>query len=121
MARSNRRAKKWALATLGVGLWIVASSSFAACLAKPWKTIQGGVTLHIFMLAPESQVAEYTSLGFQRVPCPSDRSNLREYVGRLCSGSPLGKVPAINTDVSIGRPRNYACASARAGLAEAGG
>lgn len=71
------------------------------------------------MLAPESEVNEFQSLGFSRVTCPTDLSLVRLYVERLCAGTPQGNLPALNTDVLIGRPRESACASARAGLKEA--
>ncbi len=108
------------LATLCVGLWVVSQSASAACLRKA-RPLNEVTTLQIFMLAPEQEVAEYESLGFSRVACPTDLSVVRAYVERLCDGAPRGSLPPLNTDVAIGRPRERACASARAGLAEAGG
>lgn len=116
---SNRRLRFWGSVAVGLGLPLATTPSFAACLAKLFTV--NDVTLHTFMLAPASEVAEYVSLGFHQIPCPTDLSDLREYVNRICSGSPIGKVPGINTDVAIGKPRDYACASAQAGLSEAGG
>ena len=108
------------LAMAGAALSLATNPSFAACLVKPMPPIQG-ITLHVLMLAPASQVPEYVSLGFQKIPCPSDLTQVRAYVSRLCSGAPLQKAPALDTDMIIGRSRDYACASAQAGLAEAGG
>ncbi len=105
------------LAALGVGLWMIADSSFAACLMK--KPPPNGIPT--FMVAPEREVANYASLGFGRVTCPIDLSVVRDYVQRLCDGLPRDGFPGINAAVLIGRPRDVACASARAGLAEVGG
>jgi hypothetical protein len=105
------------LAALAVGLWIVADSSFAACLLRP--APPDGIPT--FMIAPKGEVAQYAALGFEQVPCPTDLSVVREYVERLCDGLPRDGLPGINPAVLIGRPRDFACASARAGLAEAGG
>jgi hypothetical protein len=75
----------------------------------------------VFMLAPESAVAGYVSLGFSRIDCPSDLSLFRTYVAQICGGNGGDPQSALNTDVAIGVPRARACADAKAGLAEAGG
>jgi hypothetical protein len=97
---------------------MTASTSRAACLIKPVLT-NGPGPGYVLMLAPESEVAEYLSMGFTRASCPTDMSRYRDYVDRLCRGTVQGPVPALNTDVLFGRSRERACASARAGLAEA--
>jgi hypothetical protein len=117
-ARSFR--KSWLAVPLGLGLWMSAGTASAACLAKAGPAA-GPMQPLIIMLAPASQLAEYVSLGFHQIACPSDWSDLRAYVDRICSGSGDGPAPALNTDALIGRPRAYACTSARAGLAESGG
>ena len=115
--KSRSLLKPSLLTVLGVGLWMTADSSFAACLVKP--PPPDGIPT--FMIAPEREVAQYSTLGFARVTCPIDLSVVRDYVQRLCDGLPRDGLPGIDTAVLIGRPRDVACASARAGLAEAGG
>jgi hypothetical protein len=118
--RTGSFTKSWLLVPLGFGLWMSAGTASAACLAKAGPAASRMQPL-IIMLAPASQLAEYQSLGFHQITCPSDLSDLREYVDRMCSGSGNGPAPPLNTDLVIGRPRAYACTSARAGLAESGG
>lgn len=118
-AKTNRSVDLCVLAT-GVGLWMTSGSSFAACLVKS-QQVDPVVTINTLMLAPEQEVGQYLSLGFSRVACPTDLSVVRDYVERLCDGAPRGVIPAINAELLIGRPRAVVCASARAGLAEAGG
>jgi hypothetical protein len=110
----------WTLMAMSLGSWLAAQTCPAACLDKT-KNVDGLGAVHTFMIAPESEVADYASLGFTRIACPSDLSTVRAYVDRICSGAPTGPAPPINTDALFGRPRERACASAKAGLTEAGG
>lgn len=118
--KANRHLKPRVLAALAVGLWMMSDSSFAACLMKS-QQFEGVGTVSTLMLAPEREVDQYVPLGFNRVPCPTDMSVVRDYVERLCDGTGRGVIPALNAEALIGRPRERVCASARAGLAEAGG
>jgi len=120
MTNANRRLNTWLIVLLGIGLWALSDSSWAACLVKP-RQLDGLGTVYTLMLAPESEVGQYVSLGFSRVECPTDLSIVRGYVQRLCDGTGRGFLRSLNTEALIGRPRALACASARAGLAEAGG
>ena len=115
---ANRSLGRYVLAALCVGLWTMCESSFAACLVKPRLVDKVG-TVHTLMLAPETEVGQYVALGFSRVACPTDMNLVREYVEKLCDGR--GAVRAFNPEALIGRSREVACASARAGLAESGG
>jgi hypothetical protein len=108
------------IAALGLGLWMLAESSSAACLQKAGPVF-GKASTYVFMLAPESAVAGYVSLGFSRIDCPSDLSLFRTYVAQICGGNGGGPQPPLNTDIAIGVPRAQACKDAKAGLAEAGG
>jgi len=118
--KANRALDPRVLSALGLGLLMLSNSSFAACLLKPRQVDPIG-TVYTVMVAPEREVAQYVALGFSRVACPADMSVVRQYVERgLCDGTGPGPVRPINTDALIGRPRAVACASARAGLAEAG-
>jgi hypothetical protein len=117
----KRSCKTHVLSTLGIGLWLMSSPSFAACLMKA-RQVDGVGTARTLMLAPEREVAEYAALGFVRATCPADMSLVRQYVERLCA-VPGGEGTALrvaNTDL-IGRSRESVCASARAALAESGG
>jgi hypothetical protein len=96
-------------------LWTISESVSAACLVKLRQVDRIG-TVHTLMLAPEREVEQYLLLGFSRVACPADMSLVRDYVQKLCDGT--GAMRAINTEALIGRRRELACASARAGLAE---
>jgi hypothetical protein len=116
---TRRIGKVWVFGAFAVALWGGSHPVSAACLSKPLPGARAPV--YVVMLAPASQLSEYQSLGFQTVACPTDLSVLRNYVDQLCSGSGDGSAPAIHTELVIGRPRAYACASARAGLAESGG
>jgi hypothetical protein len=116
---ANRWLKPRVLAALAIGLWMLSESSSAACLLKP-RQVEGVGTIYTLMLAPEAEVGQYTAFGFGRVTCPADMRIVREYVERLCDTGRSGTRTA-NPDVLIGRSRELACASARAGLAEAGG
>jgi hypothetical protein len=119
--KANRPLKALVLGTLGVGLWLLSSPSWAACLMKA-RQVDGVGTVRTLMLAPEREVAEYSALGFVRATCPVDMSLVRQYVEKLCA-EPQGDgaaLQAANTGL-IGRPRENVCASARAGLAESGG
>jgi hypothetical protein len=116
----NRLLKSCSLTVLAVGLWASSNAATAACLLKPQQVDPVG-TVHTLMLVPEHEVAEYLSLGFSRVACPTDLSITREYVERLCDGAARGALPGLNADAIIGQPRERVCESARAGLAEAGG
>ena len=115
------RIREWGVFTLAIGLLASAQSSEAACLIKTKPTGHPVQSIGVFMLAPENQVAYYESLGFVRTACPKDMSAFRVYVGRICSGSPAGPVPPLDTVALFGQSRKDACASASAGLAEAGG
>ena len=118
--KMKRSLKPRLLAALGLGLLMLSNSSFAACLLKPRQVDRIG-TVYTVMVAPEREVPQYVALGFSRVACPADMSLVRRYVETgLCGGTGPGPVRAVNTDSLIGRPRALACASARAGLAEAG-
>ncbi|HEX5420685.1 MAG TPA: hypothetical protein VFY39_11860 [Gammaproteobacteria bacterium] len=64
--------------------------------------------------------AGYESLGFQRVQYPTDRTLLRAYVERLCGNKGPGGAPAVKVDALFGRSPALVCASAHAGLLEAG-
>jgi hypothetical protein len=108
------------IAAWGLGLWMLAGSSSAACLQKAGAAL-GKVSTYVFMLAPESAVAGYVSLGFSRIDCPSDLSLFRTYVAQICGGNGGGPQQPLNTDIAIGVPRAQACKDAKAGLAEAGG
>jgi hypothetical protein len=116
--KSSQRIRSLRIAVLGVGLWMAGGASRAACLIKPLQT-GGPAPGYVLMLAPESEVAEYLSMGFTRAACPSDMSRYRDYVDRLCKGIGQGPAPALDTKALFGRSRERACASARAGLAEA--
>jgi hypothetical protein len=110
--------KSSVLAVLGIGIWMVADSSHAACLVKP--APPDGIPT--FMMAPKQEVPQYAALGFGLVTCPVDLSVVRDYVQQLCDGLPRRSgLPGIFAATLIGRPRDVACASARAGLVEAGG
>ncbi len=100
---------------LGGTLWLICSSSHAACLIKP-RTVQAVGTIYTFMIAARDEVAAYVALGFSAVPCPADLSSYRAYVDRLCASAPSPGMPVIDTVALIGRPRDQVCASARAGL-----
>jgi hypothetical protein len=108
------------ITALGLGLWMLAGTSSAACLQK---TVSGNAirSTYVFMLAPESTVAVYVALGFSRIDCPSDMSVFRAYVTQICGGNGGAPYPPLNTDLAIGVPRAQACADAKSGLAEAGG
>jgi hypothetical protein len=97
-----------------------AQCAHAGCLKKPLP-VSGLSNIFTFMIAPQSALSGYLSLGFSQINCPGDLTDVRAYVDRLCSGAPDGQLPAINTDVAIGVPRPRACADARAGLAEVTG
>ena len=105
---------------LGLGLWLLAGTSSAACLQKTGPNNAVGPT-YTFMLAPERAVAGYVSFGFTRINCPSDLSEFRNYVALICAGTGGGGLPPMNTDMVLGTPRPRACADAQAGLAEATG
>ncbi len=114
----KRSYKAHVLGTFGVGLWLLSSPSWAACLMKE-RQVEGVGAVRTLMLAPEREVAEYSALGFVRATCPVDMSLVHQYVEKLCA-EPRGEGAALraaNTDL-IGRPRESVCASARAGLAE---
>ena len=119
-SKMRRSRKTWLLAASGLGLWLLAGSSGAACLQKSGPAGPIGPT-YVFMLAPERAVAGYVTLGFTRIACPSDLSVFRSYVANICAGTGRGGLPPMNTDAAIGVPRARACADAQAGLAEAGG
>jgi hypothetical protein len=114
MKNGNWAKEPWTLAAISVGSWLSAHPCSAACLDKA-KNVEGVGAVHTFM------IADYASLGFARIACPSDLSTVREYVDRICSGAPKGPAPSIDTNALFGRSRERACASAKAGLAEAGG
>jgi hypothetical protein len=87
----------------------------AACLIK---TLDGKVKIGApFMIAPEQEVTEYISHGFIQVACPKDMGPFQEFVRQLCDKT--NNLPRLNPDLLIGSSRERACASARAGLAEA--
>lgn len=111
----------WSFALVVAGLWAISHSASAACLEKPRTSKDGKIAAAIFMIAPESEVAVYGALGFDRVSCPKDLSVVRAYVDKLCAGTGQGKYGPLDTDAVIGRSRTLACTSARAGLVEAGG
>lgn len=113
------RARVPSVCALGFALWLIASPGEAACLMKPMTT-NAGMTIYAYMIAPQSEVAGYVALGFGRVACPSDLSSYRDYVDRLCATAPPRGESALDTIVLFGRSREEACASARAGLLEAG-
>jgi hypothetical protein len=102
---------------LGLGLWMLVGTSWAACLQKTGPNGAAGPT-YMFMLAPESAVARYLSLGFNRINCPSDLSAFRNYAAQICAGTTGGGIPPMNTDLVLGVPRERACADAKAGLTE---
>ncbi len=112
--------KRWALPATGVALLAMANSSSATCLLKSRQAESGGLA-YTMMVAPASEVSDFASRGFLPVACPPDMSIVRAYVERLCATPGQGSVPAVNTEVLLGLPRERACASARAGLAETGG
>jgi hypothetical protein len=104
-----------------LGLWMWAEPSSAACLQKAEPGV-GKVSNYVFMLAPESAVAAYLSLGFTRIDCPSDMSVIRSYVSTLCSGTGGNPTSSVNGEVAITNvPRAQSCKDAKAGLAEATG
>lgn len=116
----TRTVRTGLITALGLGLWMLSGSSWAACLQKT-VPVSGIGSTYVFMLAPESAVPAYVSLGFSRIDCPSDMSVFRSYVAQICGGNGGGPYPPLNTDMAIGVPRSRACADAQAGLAEATG
>jgi hypothetical protein len=114
----SRSLRPYVLAAVSVVLWTISDSSSAACLVKA-RQVDGVGTVQTLMLAPEREVEQYLLLGFSRAACPTDRSFVRDYVEKLCAGT--GAVRAISPEALLGRRRDVACASARAGLAESGG
>jgi hypothetical protein len=110
----------WLSPAAGIVLLASASTVPAACLQKP-RQVAGAGAVYTLMLAPEGEVAGYLSEGFTRVECPTDLSNIRRYVDRICSASSASGLLALDTVALLGRSRSRACVSARAGLAEAGG
>ena len=112
---ANRSLRPYVLVALSGVLWTISEPSSAACLVKARQVDRVG-TVHTLMVAPEREVGQYLVLGFSRVACPTDMSLVRDYVQTLCEGT--GAMRAINTEALLGRRRDVACASARAGLAE---
>jgi hypothetical protein len=108
------------ITALGLGLWMLADTSKAACLQKTASNRAIGPT-YVFMLAPQSAVAGYVTLGFGRIDCPSDMRVFRAYVTQICGGNGGAPYPPLNTELAIGVSRAQACADAKSGLAEAGG
>ena len=101
-------------------LLVFATESPAACLQKA-TTSNKGALQQVTMLAPASEVAQYTALGFSPVQCPSDMSVMKRYVARICAASGTSVRPLLNTAKMFGKTREQACASATAGLRESGG
>jgi hypothetical protein len=111
--------RRWVLSGVGVALLAMAHSSSAVCLLKSHQAESGGLA-YTLMVAPAGEVTDFASRGFVPVACPPDMSVVRAYVERLCATPGQGSVPAVNTEVLLGLPRERVCASARAGLAETG-
>jgi hypothetical protein len=119
-SKANQSIRTGAMTVLGLGLWIAANSSSAACLQKAGPPGALGPT-YVFMLAPASAISTYLSLGFTQIDCPSDMRAFRAYVAQLCAVNGQGSAPPLNSEAAIGVPLVRACADAQAGLTEAGG
>jgi hypothetical protein len=111
----------WWVSLAASGSILLSEGAQADCLRKP-ATLSGGTKVSVLFIAKKSDVPMYLAKGFERRACPTDMTAYRNLVERVCAApGSNGQRGPINTMTLVGRSPADACASARAGLAEAGG
>ena len=109
------------LLTLCAVAWIgTARSASAACLARAPANLQKSPA-RITALVPSAEVSIYRAAGYVPSACPPTIDGLKRVVQYYCGPNPSRGVSTNVTFAIYGFSRERMCASARAGLSEAGG